>query len=99
MMHVLPLPLQHLALQEDTVGEDFTSVKVVLRSAKGDDRAWSVEVDTHAPLEGLLPDLLQELNLGGAPEDYELLSEGTLAEPILVLKPKERTRVRVIREM
>lgn len=78
--------------------EDFQNVKVILRSAKGDERAWSVEVDIHAPLEGLLPDLLQELKLGGGPAEYELLNEGSIAEPVLVLRHRERSRVRRIRE-
>jgi hypothetical protein len=80
------------------VEDDFRPVRVVLRTAKGDERAWSVEVDSHAPLEGLLADLLQELKLVGGPADYELLSEGSIAEPVLVLKAKERSKVRVIRE-
>ena len=79
--------------------DDFRHVKVVLRSAKGDERAWSVQVDVHAPLESLIPDLLQELKLGGVPAEYELLNEGSIApEPVIVLKAKERSRVRVIRE-
>lgn len=81
-----------------TVEENFRSVKVVLRSPKGDERAWSVEVDTYAPLDSLLSDLVHELKLGGVPDDYELHSEGSIAEPVLVLKHKERSRVRVIRE-
>jgi hypothetical protein len=79
--------------------EDFQYVKVVLRSAKGPDRQWTVEVDTHAPLDGLLADLVQELKLGGAADEYELQNEGSIAEPVLALRHKERTKVRLIREM
>jgi hypothetical protein len=81
------------------VEENFRNVKVVLRSAKGDERAWSVEVDTYAPLDGLLPDLVRELKLAGTPDDYELQNEGSLAEPVLILKHKERSRVRRIRDL
>lgn len=76
----------------------FTNVKVVLRSPTGDERAWTVEVDSYANLDDLIPDLLKELNLPGPPANYDLIREGSIAEPVLILKPKERNRVRLIRE-
>lgn len=79
--------------------ENFRSVKVVLRSAKGDERAWNVEVDVYAPLDGLLPDLVQELNLEGVADEYELHNDGSIAEPVLILMRKERPRVRKIRQV
>jgi hypothetical protein len=79
--------------------DGFRNVKVVLRSPKGDDeRAWTVEVDAYASLEDLIPDLLKELHLAGPPTDYDLRSEGSIAEPVLVLRLKDRSRVRLIRE-
>ena len=73
--------------------DEYRTVKVMLLDARGQSRAWNVEVDSTAKLESLIPDLVAELKLG-SPKDYELYNEGSIAEPVLVLKEKERRRVR-----
>jgi len=80
------------------VDDEFRNVTVVLRSANEDERVWSVEVDAYTPYEDLIVDLLKELKISGVAEDYDLRAEGSIAEPLLVLKRKDRSRVRAIRE-
>jgi len=65
----------------------FDKVRVLLRS--GDKVcAWDVEVDWNFTPSELLADLLRALQLEGKPDDYELVNDGTLAEPRLVLTEK-----------
>ena len=59
-----------------------------------------VEIDTAVPLERvLLRELVEALSLEGEADDYELRSEGSLEQPVLVLVAKTRTRIRGIREI
>jgi hypothetical protein len=69
----------------------FLDVQVVLRSGCTVERCWRAEVDTSVPVRCLLPDLVRELQLGSV-SDYELGQEGTLAEPVLVLVRRTRSR-------
>jgi hypothetical protein len=51
-------------------------------------------VDVSSPRERLLPDLVQTLPIQGEADDYELLIEGSLQDPVLVLVTKARKSVR-----
>ena len=70
----------------------FQDVKVVLRSSNGN-RAWMVQVDISSPWPELLPDLVQTLPIDGEPGDYDLINEGSIDRPILVLIDKNPGRV------
>jgi hypothetical protein len=75
------------------VPANFRDVKVVLRSANGNQRAWMVEVDEKSSVDDLLPDLVQALQIG-EPDDYDLRWEGSIGDPVLVLSKKTRSRAR-----
>lgn len=77
----------------------FRELKVVLRATNGDERAWMVEVDTDASLERLLPELVQALPIEGDAEQYELGSEGPIAQPILILTAKPERHVGRVRDL
>lgn len=70
---------------------EFLDVQVVLRSGCTGERRWRVEADTSVPVRGLLPDLVRGLRLGRV-SDYEIGQEGTLVEPVLVLRRKNCPR-------
>src|SRR5260370_42664947 len=84
---------------EDAVEVRFKQVKVVLRHANGDERAWRAEVDASARIEDHLPHLVQALPIEGDATDYELRSEGSLDEPVLVLTAKPQAHVHIIEEL
>jgi len=74
-------------------------VRVEYRPAGGGKgTAWMVEIDPAAQLNDLLPELLPALNLTGSSDDYQLRSEGSINEPILVLTDN-RSRIGAVEQI
>ncbi|MBG0565369.1 hypothetical protein [Actinoplanes aureus] len=58
---------------------------------------WVIEINPATPISELLAGLIQVMDLPGEPDQYEIAWEGSLQDPIIVIRPVGIAGMRVVK--